>query len=101
MYEQDDDDDNDHDDEEEEETPESEENYADNPNRPNKNDKIDDSFKKVIMDEEDEYFNRIIEPTYETHYEPCDKKSNLYLLHQERFLKGKPPPSKGQSVHSR
>lgn len=68
-----------------------------------KQDKGDDSNKKVNinMDEEDEYFNRKIVPIYETHYEPCDKKSDLFLLQQERFLKGKPPPSKGQSVSSR
>lgn len=67
--------------------------------------KIDDSPKKpVYLDEEDEeekYFNRPIVPKYETTYRACDKKSDLYLLQQERFLKGKPPPSKGQSAHSR
>lgn len=63
--------------------------------------------KPVYVDEEDEeekYFNRPIVPKYETTYRACDKKSDLYLLQQERFLKGKPPPSKGpegQSSYSR
>lgn len=69
--------------------------------RDNKNKGDDSSHKIVYTDEEDAYFNRIIETKFETQYRACDKKSNLYLLQQERFLKGKPPPSKGQSAVSR
>lgn len=49
------------------------------------------------MDEEEEYFNRPKEIKKEIVYEPCDKKSNLYVMQQEKFIKGdgffyEPPP---------
>lgn len=56
--------------------------------------------KKTEQELEEEYFNRTIVQKFETVYYPCDKKSNLYLLQQERFLKGNPPPSKGPATKS-
>nr|XP_029712886.1 LOW QUALITY PROTEIN: voltage-dependent calcium channel subunit alpha-2/delta-3-like [Aedes albopictus] len=44
--------------------------------------------KKPLVDEEEEYFNRPKEIKMETVYEACDKKSNLYVMQQDKFIKG-------------
>uniref|UniRef100_A0A182WHK4 VWFA domain-containing protein n=1 Tax=Anopheles minimus TaxID=112268 RepID=A0A182WHK4_9DIPT len=53
--------------------------------------------KKIHVDEEEEYFNRPKEIKKEIVYEPCDKKANLYVMQQDKFIKGEgffyePPP---------
>ncbi|XP_052896426.1 voltage-dependent calcium channel subunit alpha-2/delta-3 [Anopheles moucheti] len=53
--------------------------------------------KKIHVDEEEEYFNRPKEIKKEIVYEPCDKKSNLYVMQQDKFINGagffyEPPP---------
>lgn len=44
--------------------------------------------KKVHVDEEEEYFNRPKEIKTQTVYESCDKKSNVYVMQQDKFIKG-------------
>ncbi|XP_055640550.1 voltage-dependent calcium channel subunit alpha-2/delta-3 isoform X1 [Toxorhynchites rutilus septentrionalis] len=43
---------------------------------------------KPLVDEEEEYFNRPKETRKEIIYEPCDKKSELYVMQQDLFIKG-------------
>lgn len=53
-------------------------------------------------EEEDLYFNRTIEKEYETVYEPCDKKADLFILQQNLFIEGgNSLPSQGRSTCSR
>ncbi|XP_058819559.1 voltage-dependent calcium channel subunit alpha-2/delta-3 isoform X2 [Topomyia yanbarensis] len=44
--------------------------------------------KKTYINDEDEYFNRPKEIKKETVYEACDKKSDLYVMQQDIFIKG-------------
>ncbi|XP_058447088.1 voltage-dependent calcium channel subunit alpha-2/delta-3 isoform X2 [Malaya genurostris] len=44
--------------------------------------------KKTYINDEDEYFNRPREIKMEMVYEACDKKSDLYVMQQDRFIKG-------------
>lgn len=44
--------------------------------------------KKIHVNEEEEYFNRPKEIKTQTVYKSCDKKSNLYVMQQDKFIKG-------------
>ncbi|XP_055595759.1 voltage-dependent calcium channel subunit alpha-2/delta-3 [Uranotaenia lowii] len=44
--------------------------------------------KKPMVDEEEEYFSRPKEIKTEIVYKTCDKKSNLYVMQQDKFIKG-------------
>ncbi|XP_038110145.1 voltage-dependent calcium channel subunit alpha-2/delta-3 isoform X2 [Culex quinquefasciatus] len=44
--------------------------------------------KKIVVNEEEEYFNRPKEIRTETVYNACDKKSELYVMQQDKFIKG-------------
>lgn len=42
-------------------------------------------MRKGQNQEEENYFNRVIEKEYETIYRACDKKTDLYILQQNMF----------------
>lgn len=44
-------------------------------------------MRKGQNQEEENYFNRVIEKEYETLYRACDKKTDLYILQQNLFSK--------------
>lgn len=50
-------------------------------------------MRKGQNQEEENYFNRVIEKEYETIYRPCDKKTDLYILQQNVFSKNGQIPS--------
>lgn len=58
-------------------------------------------FRKGQNEDEESYFNRVVEKEYETIYRSCDKKSNLYILQQDLFIQGNSIPSQGKSNCSR
>lgn len=50
-------------------------------------------MRKGQNQEEENYFNRLIEKEYETIYRACDKKTDLYILQQNLFSKSGQVPS--------
>lgn len=45
-------------------------------------------LRKGQNQEEEDYFNRILTPVYETDYFACDKQYDLYMLNQSLFIQG-------------
>lgn len=44
---------------------------------------------KPHISDEEEYFNRTQEKVYETIYNACDKRIELYVLNQTQFIQGR------------